>query len=119
MYGCDCDGVTRQQVDLGIEGDAIRAQLTLVERVAGHRPPMCPWRAFTVPIVREVLSVSWAVGGDLAGALGTDPDAKLVDAIGVYTRAKRATIADDERLAAEKRDREAKHAAAVRRSRGH
>lgn len=117
MYGCDCDGVVRQPVDRGIEGDAIRATLTSIERVAGHRPPSCPWAAFYEPIVREVLSVSWAVGGDLDASLGPDPDSKLVDAIGVYTRAKRATERDDERLAAEEQERKRKHAVAVRGSR--
>lgn len=116
MYACDCDGVTRQMADRGIEGDSIRATLGIVERVAGHRPPTCPWRAFYEPIVREVLSVSWAVGGDLGGALGADPDAKLVEALGVYTRAKRATEADEQRIAAEKLERERKHAEALRKA---
>lgn len=109
MYGCDCDGVQREQVDGGgAEGAAIRAVLTTVERIAGHRPPTCPWRAMSDPLVRDVLAVSWSVeDGNLGATLGPDPDAQLIQALGVYTRAKRATVNEDERLEAEERKRKA------------
>lgn len=115
MYGCDCDGVARTPVDRGIEGDSIRATLGIIERITGHRPPTCPWRAFMEPIVREVLSVSWAGGGDLAAAVGPDPDAKLLEGLGVYTRAKLATEREERRLEEENRKRNAQHAAQVNR----
>lgn len=75
-----------------------------IERITGHRPVSCPWRAYYDPLVREVMSVSWAAeAGNLAAALGEDPPAVLVDALGVYRSALAATLAEDRRLAEEER----------------
>lgn len=109
MYGCDCDGVRRdEQLDLGRAQDVARGVLTAVERVTGLRPPTCPWRAFYEPVVREVLAVSWATGDAhaLGPVVGPDPDHKLMVALGVYTRAKVATTADEQRIRDEERERE-------------
>lgn len=119
MYGCDCDGVTREPLDRGVEGDAIRSHLVTIERVAGHRPPTCPWRAMSEPAVLEVLSVAWAVdGGNLAAVLGADPDAHLVQALGIYRRALTRTANDERRIQheeAEAKRKAAQHAARSRR----
>jgi hypothetical protein len=105
MYGCDCDGVNRPgPVDRGIEGDSVRASLGMIERVAGYRPPTCPWRAFSEPIVREVLSV---VQLGIA-ALGPDPDAVVVEGLSVYTQAKKATELDEQKILHEEREAKAR-----------
>lgn len=120
MYGCDCDGVQREPLDHGREGDAIRGTLRVIEKITGHRPPTCPWRAYYEPIVREVMDVAWSVDdGNLAATLGPDPDAVLRDAIGVYRRALSLTKAEEERLAREDAERKRRHNAAARGGRGH
>lgn len=105
MYGCDCDGVTRDgPVDRGIEGDSVRASLGMIERIAGHRPPTCPWRAFSDPLVREVLGM---VQTGIAG-LGPDPDSIVVDGFNVYTQAKKATEYDEQKILANEREARAR-----------
>jgi hypothetical protein len=75
-----------------------------IERITGHRPVSCPWRAYYDPLVREVMALSWSVeSGNLGAALGDDPPAVLVDALGVYRSALAATLAEDRRLADEER----------------
>mgnify|MGYP000520523539 CR=1 FL=1 len=98
MYACNCDGIDRDgPMDHGIEGDALRSHLTAIDRVTGHRPPTCPWNAFNEPIVQEVLAVRWSVEeGNLGVTLGPDPVHKVVQAIGVYTRALKAAKAEEE-----------------------
>lgn len=113
MYGCDCDGVKREPLDRGIEGDALRASLGMIERIAGHRPPTCPWRAFSDPITQDVLEVAWAKGGSLASAVGADADHKLMQAMGVYRRAVAMTRAEDQRIERQKREAEAARRKAV------
>jgi hypothetical protein len=102
MYGCDCDGVERQQLDIGgVEGKVIRDQLRVIKTIAGYRPATCPWRAFYEPIVQEVLAMRWAVeGGGLNSVLGPDPDYIVVEAHGVYHRALKSTLAEEERVIA-------------------
>lgn len=119
MYGCDCDGVTREPIDGGREGEAVRASIRTIERITGYAPPTCPWRAYYDPIVREVMASAWTVDeGNLGAALGPDPDAIQVEAMGVYRRALAVTRADDMQLEREERERKAQHAAAVRRAGG-
>lgn len=100
MYGCDCDGVSRVgPLDLGREGEALRGYIKTIEHVTGHAPPTCPWRAFSEPIVAEVLSYAWAVPeGNLEAATGPDSDHKLMQAMGVYQRAKNAAAAEERRM---------------------
>lgn len=118
MYGCDCDGVERKPVDRGAHGDAARGVLRAIDRVTGHEPPTCPWRAMSEPIVRDVLAVSWAAEGNLAAVLGADPDHKLTQALGVYTRAKNYTRSDEMRLESEEREREKTRRQAMNNARG-
>lgn len=117
MLGCDCDGVSRQQLDLGIEGHAIRASLSVIERVAGHRPPTCPWRAFYDPLVQDVLAVSpHAKRGNLSAALGPDPDNLVVQGVSVYQRAVDATEADEGELRSQEREAKRKALEAARKA---
>lgn len=119
MYGCDCDGVKRDgPLDRGTaEGEALRAVLRTVDHITGHRPPTCPWRAMSEPIVREVLAVSWSVeAGNLGAVLGPDPDHRLTQAIGVYRRAVEGTRNEDSRLDHEERTRKSQHQAAARKA---
>ena len=75
-----------------------------MERITGHRPVSCPWRAYYDPLVREVMALSWAVDdGNLAAATGDDPPAILLDAVGMYRQSMSATLAEDRRLAEEER----------------
>lgn len=46
--------------------DAVRES---VERIAGERPPSCPWRALTRPVVVAVMRLHAAC----TGAMGTTP----------------------------------------------
>lgn len=101
VWGCDCDGEShRHRQDEGSPADApLRAHLTSIERVTGHRPSTCPWRAFYHPLVREVLEVHWAVEqGNLAAVIGTDPPYLLVEALGIFRRALLATQAEERKL---------------------
>lgn len=113
MYGCDCDGVKRSEpLDLGRSGEALRGHIVAIERVTGHAPPTCPWRAFSEPIVAEVLDVAWAVPeGNLEAVVGADSDHLLMQAMGVYQRAKLATRAEEDRLMSEERDAKRRAAA--------
>lgn len=55
------------------------------------------------PIVREVMqALEHEETGNLALAIGAEPPAILVDAIGEYKRAYAAVRAEDQRIAAEK-----------------
>jgi hypothetical protein len=95
----------------------MRGHLSTIETVTGHAPGTCPWRSFTVPIVREVLSVTWALrSSNLSAATGTDPPHKLAQAIGVYDRAYQATKADEERLLHEERAAKRRAEAALRKA---
>lgn len=97
----------------------MRGHLTTIEKVTGHAPSTCPWRSFYEPIVREVVSVAWAIEtGNLPAVIGTDPPYILTQALGVYERAHKATRADEDRLQHE--ERRAEHAArtAARRASG-
>lgn len=98
----------------------MRGHIDTIERVTGHRPPMCPWRAFSLPIVREVLDVSWACadgGGALPAVIGTDPPHRLAAAIGVYRRALNATNADEHRLKRAEEDAKRRVREAMRKGR--
>lgn len=115
MYACDCDGIRRDEpLDRGRGGDLLRIVVQTIERVAHIAPSTCPWRAYSEPIVREVMAVAWAIDPpNLSTALGPDPDHKLVQAIGIYRRAKLATEADETKLRAEERDQDRKARAAA------
>jgi len=119
MYGCDCDGIARSPVDAGREGDAVRHHLRTIEHTAGYRPPTCPWRAMSEPIVREVRAIAWAIDpANLHAALGPDPDAKLVQSIGVYRAARVGTEADETRLRNEESASERRARAAAAKAAG-
>lgn len=77
----------------------MRGYQTTIERVTGHRPPTCPWRAFSLPIVREVLAVEWSSDkGNLTATIGTDGPAQLVAAIGLFERSVASTLADERKI---------------------
>jgi hypothetical protein len=93
----------------------LRAQVAGIEHITGHRPPTCPWRAFTTPLVHEVMSVAWAIeDGNLGSAIGVDPPAKLVSALGVFERARKATKVDEDRHLKEEREAKARVKKAMR-----
>lgn len=120
MYGCDCDGITRDQLDRGgQESASVRSHLATIERITGHRPPTCPWRSMYEPIVREVLEVAWAVEeGNLGPVLGPDPDFVLVQAMGVYRRSLNRATLDERTILREEADAKRKAAAHARRANG-
>lgn len=105
-YGCDCSGPVAPDAHEAL-GRPVRAHLKLIERVAGHRPPTCPWRAFYDPLVREVVALApFATEGNLGAAWGDDPPQLLIDAYATYAAARNRTLAEDEKLRAEQEKRE-------------
>lgn len=83
--------------------------LDQIERVTGHRPPTCPWRSFSDPLVGEVLSLYRAVGGATengavpALALPHDPPHRVWQGLNAYASAVSLIRAEDARLAREQR----------------
>lgn len=101
IWACDCDGESHlHPSDDGSPADlAIRAHAATIERITGHKPSTCPWRAFYHPLVRDVLGVHWAVEhGNLAAVIGSDPPNILVEALGIFRRSMMATSAEERRL---------------------
>lgn len=94
----------------------MRGYLTTIERVTGHAPTTCPWRAFYDPLVREVLDISWADDGNLAAVIGMDPPYQLVQALGVYKRAVTMTRAEEERIQRDERKAKADAERAARKA---
>jgi hypothetical protein len=98
----------------------LRGYLTTIETVTGQAPPTCPWRAFYVPIVREVMAVAWAVeGGNLAAVLGPDPAYKLTQAVGCFKRALTATQNEEARCQREESAAKRRAESAMRKAQGH
>lgn len=63
--------------------EAIRSVMT---EMTGCEPVSCPWRAFTHPLVGEVLrAVQFAEHGNLAFAL-PNPSHRLVEALAVWNQ---------------------------------
>ncbi len=93
--------------DIKREKGGLRKHLDVMQRITGHAPPTCPWRAMYNSLVREVIeALDHEENGNLAVAIGIDPPAVLVDGIGVFKRALSAVRAEDQRLAYEKAKRE-------------
>lgn len=116
MYGCDCDGVKREPLDLGEadgEARAMRGHIDAVERVTGHRPPTCPWRAMYEPLVKEAISAAW----DPSFMLGPDPEHRLKQAVSVYARSRDVTVAAETKQRAEE-DKAKRAATAAVKGRG-
>lgn len=78
-----------------------------MEKLTGHRPETCPWRAMYDPLVADIHGiVALKDYGD--AALGDDPPALHLDALRVYLRARGATEAHDLKQEREAREREHK-----------
>ena len=75
--------------------------MKVIQRITGNAPPTCPWRVMYSPLVREVLDAT-EHEANLAVAIGADPPAILIDAIGEYRRALSCVRAEDAKIAAEK-----------------
>jgi hypothetical protein len=122
MWGCDCDGESHLAGDAdGVAGDnAFRTRhLHVIQKVTGFAPPTCPWRAYYDPLVREVVDLWWAEEhGNMAAVLGDAPPGILVDAVGAFSRALKATMAEDSKLANEERKRAHEAHMARQRNRG-
>lgn len=64
----------------------VEAQRSVLEVMTGIEPVSCPWRAFSHPLVREVLkAVQFAENGNLAFAL-PNPSHRLVEALAVWNQ---------------------------------
>lgn len=80
--------------------EAIRETIT---DMTGVEPVSCPWRAFSVPIVREVMhAVQFHESGNLAFALPT-PSHKLVEALAVWNQVYNRVQAKQMELELERR----------------
>lgn len=67
-----------------------------VEKLTGSKPPTCPWRVFYDPLVSDVIDVVNAAELGISNAiLGEDPPWILLEAVGVFQRAKNAVKAHD------------------------
>lgn len=87
----------------------MRRHLDVIRRVTGHKPHTCPWRAYSDPLVAEVMQHAWACDPpNLDASLGADPPAILVDAIGHYRMSLLATQGEDAKLRRERLERERK-----------
>jgi hypothetical protein len=115
-WRCDCDGASHLaggSYSTGHAEEGVRRHLDVIAHVTGSKPPTCPWRAFTDPLVAEVMDLApWVDPPNLAAVVGEHTPAILVDALAAYRRALVATQAEDMRLRREEQERKAKAAAA-------
>lgn len=113
-WRCDCDGVSHTlggEYGTGRAETGIRRHLDVIQRVTGHDPRTCPWRAYSDPLVAEVMQYVWACDPpNLSAAIGADPPAILVDGIAHYRMALLATQGEDMKLRRERMERERKEA---------
>lgn len=90
---------------------AVVSELDLIESSTGDRPEACPWWAFHVPDVQEVLKAhDWWESGQLREWWGDDPPYWLVLAVRYYHRQLEIVRAESYRLDAEERKRKAPRA---------
>ena len=74
-----------------------------IEHITGSRPPECPWRAFTVPIVQSVIGLHRSAGGTTKDgpiatrALALDPPHAEWQGLNHYILARALVRASDER----------------------
>jgi hypothetical protein len=88
-YGCDCDGVSHREPlkDKVVFVDGARMQQ---DNLLGTRPVTCPWRVFSDPLVRDVMSAyPLYESGQLALLIGSDPPKRLIQGIAEYHSALR------------------------------
>lgn len=99
-WGCDCDGERpKPPTELDPSQIATSRALDAIEMITAHRPHTCPWRSYYDPLVREVMSISWAIeNGNLPALLSDDSPHILFEAVGVYRMSLLATLAEDRRL---------------------
>lgn len=111
-WRCDCDGASHLLGDAysaGAPEAGVRRHLDVIDRVTGFKPPTCPWRAFSDPLVAETMDLAlWIDPPNLAAVVGENTPAILVDALACYRRALVATQSEDRRLRYEKLERERK-----------
>lgn len=107
-WQCDCDGA-----ELGASPRAqgprvaVEAMGGAIEKLTGSRPRTCPWRVFYSALVRETIRLaSMSEDGAVSAQFGDDPPAILLDALAVYSRARRVTMASDQEADRKRRERE-------------
>lgn len=92
-YPCDCNGDATPGRETPRMTDGT---LSVIEDVTGHRPPSCPWSAFSDPLVRDVLhAYRFFESGQLSIGIGDDPPARLVEGIALYHTSVQHLQADD------------------------
>lgn len=92
-WACDCDGRSHRAGGTvpAAPAAAVRKHAGTVEKVTGHRPLTCPWRAMYDPLVAHTMRLAGAAQRDYATAhLGADPPAVLLDALDVFFAARGA-----------------------------
>lgn len=83
-WRCDCDGRSHRASGTAPAGPVatVERHLDVIERLTGHRPPTCPWRAFFDPLVAAAIKLSNASdGGYVTAKLGLDPPEVLLEAL--------------------------------------
>lgn len=89
--------------------EAIRAT---IKDMTGVEPVSCPWRAFSMPLVAEVMhAIQFFESGNLSVAL-PNPSHKLVEALGLWNQMYHRVQNKQMQLANEQRQRDASAAAA-------
>jgi hypothetical protein len=90
--------------------DAIRAT---IKEMTGVEPVSCPWRAFSTPVVSEVMhAIQFFESGNLGVAL-SNPSHKLVEALGLWNQLYNRVQSKQMQLEHEQRKRDATAAAAA------
>lgn len=91
-WRCDCDGKSHLNEErvVGAEKYAVDSMADVIERLTGHRPPTCPWRAMQDPLVGPVIRAAKKGERGLGKWLPDDPPAILADAVDVYLDARDA-----------------------------
>lgn len=100
-YGCDCCGpVEGRQTAVMTNG-----VFDTVEQWTGHRPASCPWRAFSHPLVRQVIDAWPYFERNSLSIWAPEPSHRLVLGLRLFAAARDRIASEQHRLAAESRGR--------------
>jgi hypothetical protein len=85
----------------------VRRHLDVIRRVTGSRPHTCPWRAYSDPLVAEVMRYVWACDPPNLSAVLSESDPEILhEGIATYRMALLATLGEDAKLRREQAERE-------------
>jgi len=116
-WGCDCDGESHKSGRrvVGVQKYIVDQMAGAIEKLTGYRPPTCPWRAMSDPLVGPVIRAA-QLGRSGLGHLAQAEPALFVDALAVYLTARDTVRNHDD--AAEAKERLAKIKADAAKTKG-